>query len=249
MQLNPQQNFTATLGVAFNQTPAIVSGTATSWYAIGLPSWASINATTGAITGTPTFTSVASATVTAQDSSGFNSSATITLTVVSWNTLEIFVDPKGRKILSRANTRSPLQKLFLKRDDLTNFRIVFVSDEQPFALPADYAVSVGIKSSYSDTDFIAFSNAPNGTLDLTNAEVQSLFDGEPAAVEAIFEVKWEDNTSASRTASLPVTIQNTVLRGNNSEPPPPPVPDVAPGYLAADAETQAAATSRFRVPS
>ena len=218
MQLTPQQDFAATLGIAFNRTPTILSGTPTSWYATGLPAWATINATTGAITGTPNFTGVNIVTVTAQDSSGSVSSTSITLTTVSWNTLEVFIDPRARKILSRANTRSVMQKMFLKRDDLVNFQIVFVNDDQPFGLPSDFAVTVGIKASYASEDFIAFSDSVNGTLSLASDPVQDLFADEPDTVEAIFEVKWEDETSASRTASLPVIIQNTILRGNTADP-------------------------------
>ena len=212
------QSFAATLGIAFNRTPTILSGTPTSWYATGLPAWATINATTGAITGTPNFTGVNIVTVTAQDSSGSVSSTSITLTTVSWNTLEVFIDPRARKILSRANTRSVMQKMFLKRDDLVNFQIVFVNDDQPFGLPSDFAVTVGIKASYASEDFIAFSDSVNGTLSLANDPVQDLFADEPDTVQAIFEVKWEDETSASRTASLPVIIQNTILRGNTADP-------------------------------
>ena len=222
--LAENQSFTATLGEPFAQTPLLISGTATKWYASGLPEWASINPTTGAITGTPAFSGANLLSVTAIDSSGVSSTALVDLNVISWNKLEIFVDVRNRKILSKADTKYPLAKLALKRDDRLPFRVVFVDGTTSFSIPDSFAISVGIKKTYADTNYLAFSSSASGTLDLSDAKVQALFTQNPDSVSALFEVRWEDHTSSFRTATLPAAIQNSVIRGNN--PPPPPEPPV-----------------------
>ena len=235
MLLADNQSFTATLGSAFSKIPSLISGTAVNWFASGLPSWATINQTTGAITGTPTFSGTNIVTVTAYDASNAQASALIYLTVVSWNTLEIFVDVRNRKILSKADTKFPLAKLMLKRDDRLPFRLVFVDGTTPFSLPSTFAVSVGLKQSYADTDYLAFSSSATGTLDLSAEEIAVFFIGGIEKIPSIFEVKWEDSTSAMRTITLPAEIQNSVIRGN----------DFGVGsYMAADSVTAPAATSQ-----
>ena len=235
MLLADNQSFTATLGSAFSKIPSLISGTAVNWFASGLPSWATINQTTGAITGTPTFSGTNMVTVTAYDASNAQASALIYLTVVSWNTLEIFVDVRNRKILSKADTKFPLAKLVLKRDDRLPFRLVFVDGTTPFSLPSTFAVSVGLKQSYADNDYLAFSSSATGTLDLSAEEIAVFFIGGIEKIPSIFEVKWEDSTSAMRTITLPAEIQNSVIRGN----------DFGVGsYMAADSVTAPAATSQ-----
>ena len=214
MQLPSSQSFTATVGSAFSATPQVLSGEPVTWYATDLPDWASIDSATGQITGTPTFTGTHYISLTAVDENSLTATGVLVLTTVSWNTLELYVDPKGRKMLSKANTRSVLSKMTLKRDDRTPFTIVFVSDTTTFSVPSDYNISVGIKQTYGG-EYLAYADADSGMLDLTTAPVQSLFADEPEQIDALLEIKWEDTeSSAIRTITLPLQIQNSVIRGN-----------------------------------
>lgn len=216
MQLPTSQSFTATVGSSFSATPQVLSGEPVSWYATSLPDWASIDSATGQITGTPTFTGTHYISLTAVDENSLTATGVFILTTVSWNTLELYVDPKGRKMLSKANTRSVLSKMTLKRDDRTPFTIVFVSDTTTFSVPADYNISVGIKQTYGG-EYLAYADADSGILDLSTDPVQELFADEPDQIDALLEIKWEDAaTAAIRTITLPLQIQNSVIRGNLS---------------------------------
>lgn len=216
MQLPSSQSFTATVGTTFSATPQVLSGEPVAWYATDLPDWASIDSATGQITGTPTFTGTHYISLTAVDENSLTATGILVLTTVSWNTLELYVDPKGRKMLSKANTRSVLSKMMLKRDDRTPFTIVFVDGTTTFSVPTDYNISVGIKQTYSG-EYLAYADADSGIIDLTTDPVQALFTDEPSEVAALFEIKWEDTeSSAIRTITLPLQIQNSVIRGNLS---------------------------------
>ena len=230
----PTQTFTASLGVPFEATPVLLQGTAATWYAIGLPAWATIDPTTGKITGTPTFSGVTSFNLSAIDEENNYSSAQTTLAVTAWNVREIFVDVRDKKILSVANSRYPLSKITLKRDDKTPFRIIFVDGETPFSIPESFSVSVGLKKNFTDEEYLAFSPDITGTLDLSSEPIQELFLGGAESTTGFFEVKWEDRTSAFRTVKLAAEIQNSVIRGNDY---------TAAAYLGADAVTTAASTS------
>lgn len=214
LMLADNQSFTATLGAPFSKTPSLISGTAVKWYASGLPEWATLNVTTGSITGTPTFSGSALVSLTATDASNATSTAQLTLTVVNLSVLEIFVDVLNRKILSKADTKFTLAKMALKRDDRVPFRIVFVVGTSSFAIPDSFSVSVGIKASYTSTQYLSFSASATGTIDLSSDEIQALFSEGQEKVSALFEVKWEDSTSAFRSATLPAEIQNSVILGN-----------------------------------
>lgn len=233
MLLAESQSFTATVGFAFNKTPQIIQGTATKWYATGLPGWATINASTGAIAGTPTFSGTSVVTVTAMDATGASATSNIFIKAVAFGALEIFVDAQNRKLLSKADTKSPLSKMILKRDDRIPFRVVFVDGTSPFAIPDSFSVSVGVKSSFSDTDYLSFSAHLAGTIDLSTEEVHDLFATGAPSAPAFFEVKWSDSASAIRTLTLPCEIQNSVIRGNDYS---------AVAYFGADAITTAAGT-------
>jgi hypothetical protein len=232
--LAPNQTFTASLGVPFEATPVLLQGTVDTWYASGLPGWATINPTTGEITGTPTFSGVTAFNLSAIDSENNYSSAQATLAVTAWNVREIFVDVRERKILSVANSRYPLSKITLKRDDKIPFRIIFVDEETPFSIPESFSVSVGLKKNFNDEEYLAFSPDISGTLDLSSEPIQELFLGGAESSTGFFEVKWEDATSAFRTVKLPAEIQNSVIRGNDY---------TAAAYFGADAGSTTASTS------
>jgi len=74
------QTFTGRVGTAFSARPALsdaVERPVTSWSATGLPSWATLNASTGEITGTPQDSGSATITLTATGSSGTSEAAVI----------------------------------------------------------------------------------------------------------------------------------------------------------------------------
>ena len=73
------QTFNGKVGSAFSATPALTDSAnrpATNWSATGLPSWATLNATTGAITGTPQDIAGTTITLTATGSGGTSAATT-----------------------------------------------------------------------------------------------------------------------------------------------------------------------------
>jgi len=74
------QTFTGRVGTAFSAMPALSDVTnrpVTTWSATGLPSWATLNASTGAITGTPQDSGTTTITLTATGSGGTSEAAVI----------------------------------------------------------------------------------------------------------------------------------------------------------------------------
>lgn len=229
------QSFTATLGQSFSAALALLTGTATKWYASGLPDWATINPTTGQITGVATYTGSATVLITVQEATGASSSDYISLTAVSWNTLELYIDPRGRKFLSKANSKYPLSKITMKRFDRMPFQLAFVDGSTAFSVPSSYQVTVGLKKEYGDTTYLAYATNTNGMLELNTPGIEAVFAGEPELVKGLLEVRWQDTTSAFRTATLAAEIQNSVIRGDQYSP---------TSYFSADSATSAASTSQ-----
>ena len=80
------QTGSGAVGTAFSKTFSLTDSanrSVTSWAATGLPSWATLNATTGAITGTPTASGSTTATLTATGPGGTSAATSVTLSVAA----------------------------------------------------------------------------------------------------------------------------------------------------------------------
>ena len=94
--------------------------------------------------------------------------------------------------------------------------VIFVQRGAAIETPAGTVTKVALKSKFSDGNFLAA--ADSGTLNLHTSAVEDLFPGSTASADALLEVRWSKTGEATRTATLQVEIQNSVILGNEATP-------------------------------
>ena len=82
--------------------------------------------------------------------------------------------------------------------------------------PSGTTFTTALKASYADANFLAL--AASGVLDLNTIPLEAAFAASPAVVTALLEVRWTATGEATRTATLPVEIQNSVIIGTEATP-------------------------------
>ena len=94
--------------------------------------------------------------------------------------------------------------------------VIFVQRGAAVATPAGTTIRVALKSKFSDANFLAL--ADSGALDLHTTAVEDLFPGNTASADALLEVRYARTGEATRTATLQVEIQNSVILGTEGTP-------------------------------
>ena len=130
--------------------------------------------------------------------------------------MKLFIDISTRRFVKSAASSAALPTLVLKRRDVMPIEVVFVQRGAAVATPPGTTIRVALKSKFSDTNFLAV--ADSGTLDLYTTAVEDLFPGSTASADALLEVRWTKTGEATRTATLQVEIQNSVILGNEGTP-------------------------------
>jgi len=130
--------------------------------------------------------------------------------------MKLFIDLTSRRFVKSAASSAALASLTLKRRDLLALEIQFVQRGAAVATPSGTTFSTALKQSYADTNFLAL--AASGVLDLNTVPLEAAFASSPAVVTALLEVKWTATGEATRTATLPVEIQNSVIIGTEATP-------------------------------
>jgi hypothetical protein len=130
--------------------------------------------------------------------------------------MKLFIDITSRRFVKSAASSASLASLTLKRRDLLPIEIQFVQRGAAVATPSGTTFSTALKQSYADTNFLAL--AASGVLDLNTVPLEAAFASSPAVVTALLEVKWASTGEATRTATLPVEIQNSVIIGTEGTP-------------------------------
>ena len=130
--------------------------------------------------------------------------------------MKLFIDITSRRFVKSAASSAALASLTLKRRDLLPIEIQFVLRGAAVATPVDTAFSTALKATYADTNFLAL--AASGVLDLNTVPLEAAFAASPAVVSALLEVRWTATGEATRTATLPVEIQNSVIIGTEGTP-------------------------------
>jgi len=130
--------------------------------------------------------------------------------------MKLFIDITSRRFVKSAASSAALASLTLKRRDLLPIEIQFVLRGAAVATPSGTTFSTALKQSYADTNFLALAAA--GVLDLNTIPLEAAFASSPAVVTALLEVKWTSTGEATRTATLPVEIQNSVIIGTEATP-------------------------------
>jgi hypothetical protein len=94
--------------------------------------------------------------------------------------------------------------------------VIFVQRGAAVATPSGTSIRVALKSKFSDTNFLAV--ADSGALDLHTTAVEDLFPGNTASADALLEVRYARTGEATRTATLGIEIQNSVILGTEGAP-------------------------------
>lgn len=130
--------------------------------------------------------------------------------------MKLFIDITSRRFVKSAASSAALPALTLKRRDSLGVEIVFVQRGAAVPTPTGTTFTTALKATYADASFLALAAA--GVLDLNTIPIEAAFASSPAVVSALLEVKWTSTSEATRTATLPVEIQNSVIIGTEGTP-------------------------------
>ena len=130
--------------------------------------------------------------------------------------MKLFIDLTSRRFVKSAASSAALPALTLKRRDSLALEIVFVQRGAAVPTPTGTTFTTALKATYADANFLAL--AASGVLDLNTIPLEAAFAASPAVVAALLEVKWTATGEATRTATLPVEIQNSVIIGTEGTP-------------------------------
>jgi hypothetical protein len=149
--------------------------------------------------------------------------------------MKLFLDQKNRRFVKSAASNVALQTLVLKRRDQVPIEVVFVENGVAISAIPGTQTTVALKSSFSDSNFLALAAHGQTILDLNTQPVEAAFSSSPDSIPAYLEVKWTAPTQALRTATLQVEIQNSVILGDEATPAT--IPDGKATQLEAEAAT------------
>lgn len=130
--------------------------------------------------------------------------------------MKLFIDTTSRRFVKSAASSAALPALTLKRRDSLALEIVFVQRGAAVPTPTGTTFTTALKATYADANFLAL--AASGALDLNTIPLEAAFASSPAVVSALLEVRWTATGEATRTATLPVEVQNSVILGTEATP-------------------------------
>ena len=132
--------------------------------------------------------------------------------------MKLFLDLKNRRFVKSAASNVALDRLVLKRRDTLPIEIVYVENGAVATPPAGTTAAVGLKAKFSDSNFLSYAAPGQTTLDLNTLPVEAAFSSNPATVSALLEIRWGAPSTAHRTATLAVELQNAVITGDEATP-------------------------------
>jgi hypothetical protein len=141
--------------------------------------------------------------------------------------MRIYLDLDTRKLMS--SPIRALSKLEFKRRDNDTIELQFLRDGQVQELPTGTSARLGIKISADyDSEFLALATliksgtgtatVYGGRLNLNTDAIATAFASEPVTFEGMLEVEWTTGSAVSSSKTLPVTILNDVIRGDEGDP-------------------------------
>jgi hypothetical protein len=141
--------------------------------------------------------------------------------------MRIYIDIDTRRILTSA-TR-PATRLEFKRRDNDAFEVQFLRAGAVQSLPVGTIARVGVKATedfageFLATDTLSVTGTGadtvyRGAFNLNTTALEALFPTEPASITAMLEVQWMSGTSVGSSLTLPITIFNDVIRGDEGAP-------------------------------
>ena len=132
--------------------------------------------------------------------------------------MKLFLDSKNRRFVKSAASNVALQTLVLKRRDQVPLEVVFVENGVAVDPILGTQTTVALKSSFSDSNFLALAAPGQTILDLNTLPVEAAFSLDPASIAAFLEIRWTAPSQALRTATLQVEVQNSVILGDEATP-------------------------------
>jgi hypothetical protein len=132
--------------------------------------------------------------------------------------MKLFLDSKNRRFIKSAASNVALQTLVLKRRDQVPIEVIFVENGVAIDPPAGTQTTVALKSSFSDSNFLALAAPGSTILDLNTVPVEAAFSSDLASISAFLEIRWTAPAQALRTATLQVEVQNSVILGDEATP-------------------------------
>jgi hypothetical protein len=141
--------------------------------------------------------------------------------------MRIYLDLDSRRLLT-SPTR-PLSLLEFKRRDNDSIELQFLRDAVVQQLPAGTTARVGIKPDGNyNAPFLAVTTLTqsgtgtatvySGELNLHTTAMATAFAGEPVTLSAMLEVEWVTGDVVSSSKTLPTTLHNDVIRGDEGQP-------------------------------
>ena len=141
--------------------------------------------------------------------------------------MRIYLDLDSRKLMS--SPIRALTKLEFKRRDNDTIELQFLRDGQVQELPTGTSARLGIKiiADY-DSEFLALTTLTKsgtgtatvygGRLNLNTDAIATAFASEPVTFDGMLEVEWATGVAVSSSQTLPVTLFNDVIRGDEGDP-------------------------------
>ena len=132
--------------------------------------------------------------------------------------MKFFIDLSKKQLIKSAASNVALDRLVLKRRDSLAIEVVFVSRNAVATMPAGTATTVALKRTFADSNFLALASGEPPTLNLNTVPLEATFSSNPSTVPALLEIRWSVPGETTRTATLSVEIQNSVILGSESTP-------------------------------
>lgn len=141
--------------------------------------------------------------------------------------MRIYLDLDSRKLMS--SPIRALSKLEFKRRDNDTIELQFLRDGTVQELPTGTSARLGIKISADyDSEFLALTTLTKsgtgtatvygGRLNLNTDAIATAFASEPVTFDGMLEVEWTTGVAVSSSQTLPVTLFNDVIRGDEGDP-------------------------------
>ena len=147
--------------------------------------------------------------------------------------MKFFIDLSKKQLIKSAASNVALERVVLKRRDSLAVEVVFVTRNAVATMPGGTTVSVALKRTFADPNFLALALGTPPVLNLNTVPIEELFATGPASIPALLEVRWTIPGETTRTATLTAELQNSVIIGTEG------TPQVMPDGKATQAQAEA----------
>jgi hypothetical protein len=144
--------------------------------------------------------------------------------------MNLYLDIETRQFRKGLTSAALLPSIMLKRGDVLDVSLQFVSGFSAVTAGSGATGKLAIKREPADDYFLALAASWTGpgngqtaysfSLDLFTDEMEEVFETEPTTVSAVLEIEWVTASETLSSVSLPVTIENHVIRGSEGTPTP-----------------------------